>query len=387
MSLAEGMIPQLVAVFQDTTDQLAVLGGLMPAKSDPSDGVMEAIVGEEVARIIEEQRELEADYDKLLEERTYLQHDNDIKGLEANEHALKEIAQKLKISTAVLCKNLKSKPGTLDNLMKIHADRQFALDVLESTLDSVQEDRSFVPLVDSVRYENRRRNASEEVIEKEKVSREYLAQLRQDIIDTKKGKDGDIYDRNELIAQLKDQRQEARVRTGMETDYIERSSYVSVQIAAKKKNLTVEDLEAEVIELEKNISLEQTAHDELESFLNRSYARLGKKLDEWTAKYDNDTEMKQSNLESLRDQRAQGLASLKEMTETVNEYQKVISQDRKKKLKQEEEAKRVLLETAAAIRVQAWWRGMLVRHKLGPFKQKKGKSSKKGKKGGKKKKK
>jgi hypothetical protein len=42
-------------------------------------------------------------------------------------------------------------------------------------------------------------------------------------------------------------------------------------------------------------------------------------------------------------------------------------------------------ELAAAIRIQAWWRGQLVRHQLGPFKAKK--SSAKKKKGGKGKKK
>lgn len=37
-------------------------------------------------------------------------------------------------------------------------------------------------------------------------------------------------------------------------------------------------------------------------------------------------------------------------------------------------------ELSAAIRIQAWWRGMMVRHKLGPFKQKKSKGKGKGKK-------
>ena len=38
---------------------------------------------------------------------------------------------------------------------------------------------------------------------------------------------------------------------------------------------------------------------------------------------------------------------------------------------------------AAAVRIQAWWRGMLVRHKLGPFRSGKKSGKKKGgKKGG-----
>ena len=49
----------------------------------------------------------------------------------------------IQISTAVLCKNLKSKPGTVDNLMKIHSDRQFAVDVFEATMDDLQTTGQF----------------------------------------------------------------------------------------------------------------------------------------------------------------------------------------------------------------------------------------------------
>ena len=52
------------------------------------------------------------------------------------------------------------------------------------------------------------------------------------------------------------------------------------------------------------------------------------------------------------------------------------------KEKAKADALRSVVELAAAVRVQAWWRGLMVRHKLGPFKGSGGKkSAKKGKKG------
>ncbi|EGD78293.1 hypothetical protein PTSG_09359 [Salpingoeca rosetta] len=378
------LVPHVCAVLQDAVDQLAVLGGLMPAKHNEGGGFMDTIAGEEITRIIEEQRGLEAEYDQLLAERAELEEDEDLQALEENEKALREIAQRLKLSTTLLCKNLKSKPNSLDNVMKIHNDRKFVLDVLDSTIDNLVHHNSYEVLVDQVEQEREENNAITEVIQKERKSREMVKQLKAEIQRVKDQKEHDIQERNELIAQLKDQRQEARVRTQMETDYIERSAQVSVQMANKRKQMSKSEVEERIAAIKQQMEEEKRVHAELETFLKRSHAKLAAQLDEWSEKFDQDNEAKQQELEKLRDKRAQDLAKLQDLTETYNEYDRVIAQDRKKKLKLQEDAQRSVRELAAAIRLQAWWRGILVRHKLGPHKDKK---AKKGKKSGKKKKK
>lgn len=44
-------------------------------------------------------------------------------------------------------------------------------------------------------------------------------------------------EKNELVAQLKDQRQEARVRTQMERSYVEHDSKMQLQMARKQREL------------------------------------------------------------------------------------------------------------------------------------------------------
>lgn len=384
MVLPPMLVPHVCAALQDAVDQLAVLGALMPAKHAETGSFMDTIAGEEINRIIEEQKELEAQYDKLLEERAVFEEDEDLHALEENEKGLREIAQRLKTSTALLCKNLKSKPNSLDNVMKIHDDRKFVMDVLDTTIDHLVQHNSFEVLVDQVALEEERNSAVTEVIFKERRSRERVKQLKAEIQRVKEAKELDVHERNELIAQLKDQRQETRVRTQMETDYIGRSAQVAVQMANKRKDMTKADLEAKISELKKQIEEEKRVHSELETFLKRSHAKLATQLDEWSDKFDQDNEAKQQELEKMRDKRAQDLARLQDLTETYNEYDRVVAQDRKKKLKMQEDAQRSVRELAAAIRIQAWWRGIIVRNKLGSNKDKK---KGKGKKSGKKKKK
>lgn len=50
----------------------------------------------------------------------------------------------------------------------------------------------------------------------------------------------EVIQQNELIAQLKDQKQETRVRTGLETNFVAQNATAAVDATAKKSDQTVE---------------------------------------------------------------------------------------------------------------------------------------------------
>ena len=106
-------------------------------------------------------------------------------------------------------------------------------------------------------------------------------------------------------------------------------------------------------------------------------------------KYDTDVEQKQNELDTLKSTKAHDLSRLQELTQKYHEYSKVVEEDRVEKERLRREAEQELLEYDACTKMQSWWRGVMVRKQLGPYrpkkKGKKGKKSGKGKKGGKKK--
>ena len=53
-------------------------------------------------------------------------------------------------------------------------------------------------------------------IDREEESRRRAKQLQKQIVDTRKEKDGEMQQRNEMIAHLKDQLQEMKAKTSME---------------------------------------------------------------------------------------------------------------------------------------------------------------------------
>lgn len=100
-------------------------------------------------------------------------------------------------------------------------------------------------------------------------------------------------------------------------------------------------------------------------FLNANFVELTEKLEEWTAKSEEKTEEKQQELDDLKAARAKDLDRLAKLKEKLKECQQVVHNDRKRREKARETAQTAVRELAAAIRIQAWWRGMMVRHKIG----------------------
>eukprot|EP00730_Choanoeca_flexa_P000381 TRINITY_DN10176_c0_g1_i6.p1 TRINITY_DN10176_c0_g1~~TRINITY_DN10176_c0_g1_i6.p1 ORF type:complete len:262 (+),score=50.46 TRINITY_DN10176_c0_g1_i6:887-1672(+) len=140
-SISPELLPQISALFQDAIDQLAVLGGV----SNQGDQSLQiaTVVGDEIGRIVDEQRELELVYDELLSERAALQQSNDNVGLNANDQKLRDTAKQLKNSTATLVKALRQKPGAADAIIKVQAERKFVQNALEVALGEIKASRTF----------------------------------------------------------------------------------------------------------------------------------------------------------------------------------------------------------------------------------------------------
>lgn len=91
MRLPEGVAPAVTAVLEDCVNQLAVLGASRPGGAKGTAN-LEQVVGDEIAEIVEQQRELEVEYDLLLAKRQELQRQpGAAQELEANDEALKEV--------------------------------------------------------------------------------------------------------------------------------------------------------------------------------------------------------------------------------------------------------------------------------------------------------
>ncbi|VEN47912.1 unnamed protein product [Callosobruchus maculatus] len=136
-------------------------------------------------------------------------------------------------------------------------------------------------------------------------------------------------------------------------------------------------------QMEDNIELENRCHMELMSYVAESKNDYMEEIQYWMKRYDDELDSRENDLITIK-------ANLEKITEDLEKTRNLYAERTAaiadwleyKRIKKEKED-REALEIWAATKIQAWWRGVMFRKKLGPYRKKKGKGKGKDKKKGK----
>jgi len=375
----------VATVLEDCVDQLSVLGRVMPVSFQHTPHAME-IVRNDLTALVDRQSALETKYQSVLARKVELLHSTkNPEKMAAVQDELQSTGGDLKNSTHVFGRTLRQNPLTSDNLVKIQEDRTFLESVMGSTMTELVQNCSFQALLDAVNGMKSHKQALQATIQKEEDGRRRVKELQRKLLGVKKEKETEIQQRNEMISHLKDQLQEMKAKTSMEGKYIKKCAEVAVAQSQKRCVNAEKDMKAEIEKLQVRLDEEGNAHQKIESYLQAHQKDLEKKLEFWIDKYETDKEAKQKELDTLKQTKAKDLEKLQELTKLYKEYEQIVVEDRIEKEKARRKAEQEAIELRSSIRLQSWWRGVMVRKGFGPFGKKKKGKGKKGKKGKKKK--
>lgn len=129
-----------------------------------------------------------------------------------------------------------------DNLNKINRDRQFAEDTLRATLHEIKAQGTFESLMSSVAEEMERKSRYKVAQEKEVAARKEFRQLQRQLTNTKKGMEQEIHEMTEMIAHLKDQLQEMKSKSNLESKYVKKSADNNLDMNSTLKNIEETEL-------------------------------------------------------------------------------------------------------------------------------------------------
>ncbi|XP_032888009.1 dynein regulatory complex protein 9 isoform X3 [Amblyraja radiata] len=292
---------------------------------------------------------------------------------------IKDVAADLKRSSQLLNTSLKQNPLTSDSFAKVQMDRQFASDVINETLNELHSSRTFRTMLDVIEREKKKKINMQNAIIREEEGRRKIKALRNQLQNLQMEKEAEQQNKDEMIAHLKDQVQEMKAKTSTEGKYMKKNAELQVQQTQKKCTEEESKLKEEVQLLKSKIDQEIRIHLEIEKFLRQNQADLEEKLELWMEKYDKDIEAKQNELISLKASKTSNLQRLREDSEKYLTYERVIIEDR---LERENECKRRTQEERefrSVIKLQSWWRGVMVRREIGIYKNLKKKVESKGK--------
>ncbi|XP_026855297.2 dynein regulatory complex protein 9 isoform X1 [Electrophorus electricus] len=314
------------SILQDCCDQLAVLGHIMP-DTDKRRAEADMVLSADISAVMEQHRAAEVCLKVAREARV----DGD---------AVSEATHQLHRSQKELNRILAESRFSSDNLAKVQRDRQFLAQVKSDTLAELQEKGTFQSLWQALEEEKKRKANLQDIIIREEEGCLRAKALQRQLLDIRKEKTVALQWREEMTAHLKDQLQEMKVKTSLERKYVKSCAELLVYQGQKLNTRQEKQLEDEIKMLEGKLEEERRVHKEMESFLKEH--------------------------------------------QTYRESKQVIIEDRLVKDNLRRQLERAQLERNAAIKIQSWWRGTVVRKCLGPYKKAKKPKSKERKKGKKK---
>ncbi|XP_011891995.1 PREDICTED: IQ domain-containing protein G [Cercocebus atys] len=270
---------------------------------------------------------------------------------------------------------------TTETLKKIQIDRQFFSDVIADTIEELQDSGTYNSLLQALSKERENEMHFYDIIAREEKGRKQIISLQKQLINVKKEWQFEVQSQNEYIANLKDQLQEMKAKSNLENRYMKTNTELQIAQTQRKCNRTEEVLLEEIEKLRMKTEEEARIHMDIEMFLRKQQQKLEERLEFWMEKYDKDTEMKQNELNALKATKASDLAHLQDLAKTIRECEQVIIEDRIEKERSKNKIEQDLLELKSVIKLQAWWRGTMIRREIGGFKMPKDKVDSKDSKG------
>ena len=202
---------RISSIVEEALEKLSFLASITPDIMAHRDE-LSTIVGDEITRIIQEQRGLETRYEELIAQRATLKALSNKQKAKENQEQIQEVARALRESTKELCRNLKGNPNIAENLSKIQTERSNLQNLLSKTLRELREN-AFSTLTTTVEEDKARNDMILEVIAKEKEVSAAVKGLQEDLANERQQHAAEVEERNDIISKLKEQLQVRTARS------------------------------------------------------------------------------------------------------------------------------------------------------------------------------
>lgn len=266
-------------------------------------------MGDEISRIIQEQRDLEKQYEGLIATRGHLKGLCNKAKFKEIQTQIQDVSHKLRESNKSLCRNLKENPNVQGNLLKMQQERSRVQELLEDTKGELIE-LSFASLMQKVDQERRNQEQLNEVKKKE-----HEASMTVKVLEAELQREYDDHEKenrqsSQEIKDLKEELQKSRTISQIELAFEEKR--LQARFGADSRIFELK--EAELIKhngtLETAKELEFGVHGHCQTFLQQKVESLNNDKQQWQERYDRERKKREEELNQLREKRGAGFDQL-----------------------------------------------------------------------------
>ncbi|KFP13265.1 IQ domain-containing protein G, partial [Egretta garzetta] len=355
------------AVLENCVDQLSILGFIMPVSHEGKTDTSHTGI-QEMKEITETQKELDMKCQELMSAKQGSGGTVTSLSLKSTEHKQQlGKSEGLKSTHHLSGRAMKHTALSVENLRKIQADRQYASHVIVVTMKKMQESGTFNSLTEANEREKAKKSKFHDILIREEEGKKEIKSLEKQLQDVKKQTEIELQNRDNMIAYLEDELREMKAKMNMESCYMKKSTDLQVHQTQKKCNNAENVLDKEIQKLRSKTDEEIRVHVEIENFLRQHHKMVEEKLEYWVDKYENDTDAKDEELDALKASKANNLETLQSLAKECQMFEETIISDRMEKEAKRRQLEQDALELKSILKLQAWWRGTMVRRNLGPY--------------------
>eukprot|EP00899_Mesostigma_viride_P011638 jgi/Mesvir1/20475/Mv12363-RA.1 len=331
-------------------------------------------VGDEISRVIQEQRELETRFEQLIQARSALKQMPNKTKFKENQDELHFVADLLRQSTKMLCRNLKDNPSVTDNILKIQNERNALMALISKTLVELEE-HTYPSLIRTIHDEEARDQVVADTIERERVMSHKVKNLKQQIKDEKEAHTQEMRERTKALTALKGELKDFKAKMQADAKYSAKEVQGAASCRHRVRSTRLLELEEEMDKLSQLLAVEQNVHTVSSEYLRTRQAAMAEEALMWMQKHEGDTQSKDKEIEALRLNHQRDLVRLKEL-EAMWQQEQAEKEIQEAALRRQAEL--AVLQRAederrrrAAIKIQLAFRSWKDRGKPGKKKKKK----------------
>ncbi|XP_045612900.2 dynein regulatory complex protein 9 [Procambarus clarkii] len=270
-------------------------------------------------------------------------------------------------------------------LKKLHDDLGYIEKILFDLADELAEKQAFTCLEKCISFEKEDHKKKAEFIallQGHKWKAKHFQKsskvhgLQKDIKNVKQDTQKLIQAKDQEIADLLKGISDAKRLNPKREAYERKVAKVQIENLQFRIEQEEQNICKEIAKVGREIPQEIRVHDALTAFLKESCAKLENRILEWEEKFQVDTQKKRDEVAKWQTEVENKQHNLSEVIQKYDEYWAVVRdyevQQEIERQKKEEEA----LHHRAAARIQAWWKGCLVRRGMSSGMKKKNKRNK-----------
>ncbi len=294
-------------------------------------------IGDEIARTLKEQKNLERRYEELIEQRAAMKGMvNKVRYREVQDE-IQEVSRALKESTNNLVRSLKENPNISGNLIKVQRDRNELNDVLLRCIQELRDRGKYQSITIKVDEENHQKIRFQQLKSREKQLRENVIKLQEILNEEQKSFQLITQEQKQAIIHLKEELMRVKGNTTTDTKFRRKESLASVSAIWREYKHKEHILEQKVKNLEEKLYIENIVNNETKEFLTKKLISLQDILTTWENKYDNEISDIDSNISIITTKRNNLLDKLQSLQQR---FERDSLAEKERLLKEKEEVER-----------------------------------------------